>query len=283
MLIYKATNQINNKVYIGQTQLSLEERKKSHYYDSKRLDTYFYRAINKYGWNNFIWEVIHDNIEDEDELDYWEQYYIKLYESFDNKEKGYNTQSGGAHFRITQEEAINRSNRVTGSNNPMYGKPGTWLGKTFSEEHKNKISQALKGKSKIYNIGANNHSARSIINLSTGEIFGCIKEACDQYGITSVGLRKSIKNNTHICNCQWDYLDNIDLNTFTPLEDENFKPNKRTKYYILELDLICNNITHTANAINYDNSLLGKKLKQQELYDADGYIMLKNYHIKPMS
>lgn len=49
MLIYKATNKINGKIYIGQTHKSLEERKMCHKHDSKNIDTYFYRAIRKYG------------------------------------------------------------------------------------------------------------------------------------------------------------------------------------------------------------------------------------------
>ena len=41
MIIYKATNIINNKVYVGQSTISLEERMKYHKRDSLRIDTYF--------------------------------------------------------------------------------------------------------------------------------------------------------------------------------------------------------------------------------------------------
>lgn len=53
MIIYKATNKINGKVYIGQSHKSLEERMRRHKNDSIRQDSYFYRAIRKYGWENF--------------------------------------------------------------------------------------------------------------------------------------------------------------------------------------------------------------------------------------
>ena len=55
MVIYKATNNISNKVYIGQTQLSLEKRKARHAWDAKNKNNkfYFYNAINKYGEENF--------------------------------------------------------------------------------------------------------------------------------------------------------------------------------------------------------------------------------------
>lgn len=46
----------------------------------------------------------------------------------------------------TKEWKETRSKLFSGVNNPMYGKPGTNLGKKFSEEHKTKIGLANKGK-----------------------------------------------------------------------------------------------------------------------------------------
>lgn len=82
MIIYKATNKINGKVYIGQTEKDLEWRKNKHKQDSKRIDTYFYRAINKYGWDNFEWEVIDNTAQNRKELNELEKYYIAQYQSF---------------------------------------------------------------------------------------------------------------------------------------------------------------------------------------------------------
>lgn len=104
MIIYKATNLINDKIYIGLTTKSLEHRISVHKKDSKRLNTYFYQAIRKYGFENFKWEVVDTAITME-ELEEKERYYIKLYGSFDNKEIGYNTQSGGNNlYEITKEQ-----------------------------------------------------------------------------------------------------------------------------------------------------------------------------------
>lgn len=60
-LIYKYTNKINGKIYIGQTKQQLEIR---HYKHLTQLNdnTYFHRAIKKYGINNFILEIIEDDI-----------------------------------------------------------------------------------------------------------------------------------------------------------------------------------------------------------------------------
>ena len=50
MIIYKITNLVNNKVYIGQTTLTIEERFKTHWKDANRKDRptrYFHRALKK--------------------------------------------------------------------------------------------------------------------------------------------------------------------------------------------------------------------------------------------
>lgn len=185
MIVYKATNKINGKVYIGITTHSLEHRKKIHIRDSKRIDTYFYRTIRKYGKDNFTWEVI-DRAESKEELSELEKYYIKLYDSFDNKEKGYNTTSGGYDsWELTEEEERhNRSERVKGKNNPMYGIESPMKGKKFTKEHKEKISKALKGSYRPHVIGGNNPSAKQVINLDTGEIFETLSEASKKYNIS---------------------------------------------------------------------------------------------------
>ena len=62
--IYKITNKVNYKVYIGQS-INIEERWKHHklYYSNKKLKEYntkFYRAIRKYGIENFDFEIIEE-------------------------------------------------------------------------------------------------------------------------------------------------------------------------------------------------------------------------------
>ena len=79
------------------------------------MDTYFYRSIRKYGFNNFTWEILKDDISTQEELDYYERYFIKKYHSFDDKSRGYNTTSGGqCGYTVTDEEKKNRSMRVKG-------------------------------------------------------------------------------------------------------------------------------------------------------------------------
>lgn len=216
MIIYKATNKINGKVYIGQSHKSLEERMRRHKNDSTRQDSYFYRAIRKYGWENFSWEII-DTAKTDEELNQKEIYWIQYYESFDNKEKGYNSTSGADHnYKLTQEECQKRSQRVSGEKNPMYGKPGTWLGKKFSEEHKKHLSESLKGRKTPWCTGKNHWLAKAVINLNTGEIFDTIQEAADAYHVSRDSISKQINGQTKNCNgFKWQFCKDIeDLENF---------------------------------------------------------------------
>lgn len=93
-LIYKYTNKINGKAYIGQTTQSLEKRHKRHLADSQVDDLYFHRALKKYGIENFTLEILEDNIEKE-YLDEREKYWIKYWNTFYLNKKGYNMTEGG--------------------------------------------------------------------------------------------------------------------------------------------------------------------------------------------
>lgn len=90
MFIYKITNIVNNKVYIGQTIRPVEKRFQRHINDSLNnvIDTHFSRAIRKYGKDNFEIEII-DAAESQDELNLKEQYWIRYYNSIDTQ-YGYN-------------------------------------------------------------------------------------------------------------------------------------------------------------------------------------------------
>lgn len=90
MIIYKTTNLINGKIYIGQ---SIND-------DPKYLGSgvFLKNAIEKHGKENFIKEII-DNTDSVDELNEKEIYWIEKYNSTD-KNIGYNLCSGGKGFKI---------------------------------------------------------------------------------------------------------------------------------------------------------------------------------------
>lgn len=96
MIIYKITNLINNKCYIGQTIKTLNTRKLQHINTSKRnieVSHHLYSSFNKYGIDNFIFEEI-DTASTIDELNKKESYWIEYYQST-NPNLGYNLKGGG--------------------------------------------------------------------------------------------------------------------------------------------------------------------------------------------
>ena len=94
MIIYKITNKINGKVYVGQTARSLNIRWAQHISASNNgSKLHLHCAIRKYGVDNFIVEVI-DTATSKEELDCKEKYWISYFGSTDNN-IGYNCSYGG--------------------------------------------------------------------------------------------------------------------------------------------------------------------------------------------
>lgn len=114
LIIYKATNLINNKIYIGQTINTLEYRKNQHFREArceKKNNNYFHNAINKYGCENFIFEEI-DFANSQEELDEKERFWINHYDSTD-KSNGYNLDSGGRGGGAKSEETKHKIGLTT--------------------------------------------------------------------------------------------------------------------------------------------------------------------------
>lgn len=101
--VYKHTNKINGKCYIGQT-CNVVKRWKPYSY---KYCTKFYDAIKKYGWNNFAHEVL--RVCTKDDVDFYEAYYVKLYNSIEN---GYNLESGGQTNKTHSKETIEKIREV---------------------------------------------------------------------------------------------------------------------------------------------------------------------------
>ena len=129
----------DGKVYVGITMKKPEYRWNNG--KGYKTNKHFYNAILKYGWDNFAHEIVATNLSKEDACK-MEQELIAQYDST-NKSKGYNKSIGGECGSLGVKyppETIKRirSNRIYLS---------SWAkGKTFTDEHKNKIRIANTGK-----------------------------------------------------------------------------------------------------------------------------------------
>lgn len=121
--VYKTTNLINSKIYIGQ-------HKSDKFVGNKYLGSgsIFRKAVEKYGKENFNVELLKECFSQED-LDNQEVYYISLLNSTDIN-IGYNLSLGGKSGSSTPELNRQRSN--------------TLIGHEVSQETKNKISSTKK-------------------------------------------------------------------------------------------------------------------------------------------
>lgn len=117
--VYVHINKINGKLYIGQTSeddLSRRFGKNGQYYHNS---SYFYHAIQKYGWDNFEHILLIDNL-DLEMANIIEEELIKKYKSNDHH-FGYNLKSGGHNSNHSQrtKDKISKAHvgKFTGSMN----------------------------------------------------------------------------------------------------------------------------------------------------------------------
>jgi group I intron endonuclease len=175
MIIYKITNSINDKVYIGQTVESLKKRWNRHTWGCtiKRNAMAITNAIVKYGKENFIIEEI-DKADDIEELNEKEIYYINLYKSM--SPNGYNLTTGGNNKRLSEEtkRKISESNKGRKASEETIRKLSeSHKGIKMSEESRNKLSMTNKGKKPSENTikGSIEHNQKTYTMISpNGEI-----------------------------------------------------------------------------------------------------------------
>ena len=168
--IYKTTNLLNGKLYIGQK------------HSTKFIPSYLgsgreiRNAVKLYGKKNFKVELI-EEILDIDQMDDREIYWIQFYHSTD-RAIGYNISSGGN---------VNRT--FKGEHNPMWGKHHTEAAiqkikqRVFSKETLQRMSVAKKGKY----LGKNNPHAISVLQIAPD---GTVVQQFDTYRQAAQELSK---------------------------------------------------------------------------------------------
>lgn len=101
--IYRLTNKINFKTYVGKTNLTVEARIREHIRDSlkeKNKNRPLYSAIRKYGINSFVYDVIEETENTSEREIFW----IKFFGSY---KIGYNATRGGEGKGYINYEKVN--------------------------------------------------------------------------------------------------------------------------------------------------------------------------------
>lgn len=217
--VYIHTNKINSKKYVGITMRKPEKRfgfKGNGY----KPCPYFYKAIQKYGWENFEHEIVLCNLTKQ-EAEMFEIELIKYYKSNDST-YGYNIANGG-----------NSVGKIAQSTKDKISQAHT--GKKLSEKHKE-------------NIGKGNPDKKQVICIETGDIFNSITIASEKFNIHTTSIVAVCKNKRHTVN---------DLH-FAYLKDylENKSKYIHLKYYINK-SVICLNTMIVYNSAKDAASSLG--------------------------
>lgn len=184
--IYKITNIVNKKLYIGQT-VDPKTRWSRHKSDArlnKKYNYHLYDAIRKYGVENFIFEIVAccKTIED---ADFIEIYCIKQFNSTD-REFGYNKHMGGQSRREVTEETkkkISESNK--GRTSPM-------LGQHHSNETKEILSAANKGNQNRLGSKVSDKTKQKLRDLNLGRTVS--EQTLDKMSQSMIGKNSGSRN-----------------------------------------------------------------------------------------
>lgn len=101
-IIYKITNTINDKVYIGQTKNTFDRRYRAGKWWKYTTSRHLISAINLYGHEVFEVDKELDIATTKEELDLKEKLWIEYYQS-NNRLYGYNIEDGGTNCKINDE------------------------------------------------------------------------------------------------------------------------------------------------------------------------------------
>lgn len=206
--VYKHTNKVNGKSYIGITSQDVRVRWNRGW--GYQYCPHFWRAIQKYGWDNFTHEILYDGLTKR-EAEVLEVNLIKDYRSADCR-FGYNVSLGGngvgKHSAETRKKIGDRRRGFHHAEESKRKMSESHKGKTLSEEHIAKLKTAQ--------FGSKHHRARAVYQLSlSGEIieyFECIADAERKTGVTNKNICKCCKKERrHAGGYVWRYAEEVSL------------------------------------------------------------------------
>jgi group I intron endonuclease len=227
LIIYKTTNLINGKIYIGQDSFNNPE----YYGSGLKLK----RSILKYGKENFVKEII-DTADSKSELNEKEKFWIKKLNSQDPK-IGYNITEGGTGgdtlsnhpniIEIGEKIRIRISGEKNGFHNKKHseeskqkmkdhsywkGRDGINLGKTKSQETVEKHRQKLIGKKLSKDACKNIADGHKIkvcmydLDWNFIKIYDSINEAADENNLHNSNISRACKSKSGKCGkFKWRY------------------------------------------------------------------------------
>ena len=163
----------NGKKYVGQTSQKANGRWRQG--EGYKRNEYFYRAIKKYGWENFDHKILFEHLSEE-EANKEEKRLIQELE-LTNPQKGYNIREGGNNGGLSLETRRKIGEAQKGEKNHMYGRRGCnnpLYGRIRTDEEKEKNKFA--------------HKSKPVVCVETGKVYYSKREAERQTGIANTNI-----------------------------------------------------------------------------------------------
>lgn len=169
--VYKHTSP-SGKAYVGITRQRPEDRWQGGL--GYRHNDYFFRAILKYGWENFTHEILHAGLDKETACAIESE--IIQAEMYNDKRFGYNITNGGETFRHSPESIQKMSERRKGKG-------------------LRRIPEATKVKMRENHAGG--AAPKRVICLSTGKVYASINDAARDTGVDKSPISRCCRKVEH--------------------------------------------------------------------------------------
>lgn len=264
----------SNKYYVGITSKKPKERWRNG--DGYKKNEYFYRAIQKYGWNNFIHEIISEHLTKNEACD-MEKLLIKKLNSSDYHH-GYNISSGGSSGKSgvptsqlqkdvtskrlkelweNEEYRINETEKLRSLHNDEWKKNQSskikekWKDPKAREKyiHSFKLSYKKRKDEGLVReplYGSDNYNSKKIVCLNTDELFGSIIEAEMKYHTYKGGIsevcnkrRKSVGIDNNGLKIVWVFYDEyikLSKNEIQKMIDDVNKPIYKIEKFVVNIE-----------------------------------------------
>lgn len=220
--IYMIRNLINNKIYIGLTTRNFESRYgkngiKSVYSKQKYSNAHLSNSIEKYGFDCWEIKILHDNVEEIEELKNLEKHYVSKFKSNDPK-YGYNKTAGGdaTADRFKKKVICINDQKIFDSiadASEYYNISNT----AVSQCCQGKVQQAYGNQFAYYEEGKTyelkeitNECFKAVICINTMEKFDTITSASIKYNCNIEAIRQACNNHykgATALGYQWDYFE----------------------------------------------------------------------------
>ena len=185
-VVYAHKNKINKKIYIGITGQKPERRWRNG--QGYKTSTYFYNAIQKYGWNNFEHIILQFNLTQQ-EAEEKEKYYIQKYNTL-NDTYGYNIKKGGKLNQGLSKQGRKKISQSSKKNwqNPEFKQKQSQKTKKQWENSEFKQKQSQKAKKQWQDIlfkekQYNQKTSKKVQCIETGDIFPSQSRAATWCGL----------------------------------------------------------------------------------------------------